>query len=227
MTIPDNFKQNRKFFTNWNLSESLLSKDSTDAKSPVLGETIRAQIPDEKLVFASQRGDTKAFEILIRRYQRQVFNLIYQMTHNVEVVEDIGQDIFIAAFKAIKDFKAQSSFFTWLYRIAINHCKNYLTASNRTQDAEKRYRIEQHSVEIPEDYEKNPQSMLLAKEFVEQMEEAMASLPAEQRIVLTLCEFQGLSYQEIAEILGCPIGTVRSRLSRARSGLQEILGGYV
>jgi RNA polymerase sigma-70 factor (ECF subfamily) len=226
MTIPDKFKQERKIFTNWNLSESVLSKSSVDDGNRVVEETTQAQIPDQKLVLASQRGDTEAFEILIRRYQRQIFNLIYQMTHNVEVVEDIGQDVFVAAFKAIKDFKAQSSFFTWLYRIAINHCKNYLTASNRTQDAEKRYRIEQSAVEIPEDYERNPQSMLLAKEFVEQMEQAIAILPPEQRIVLTLCEFQGLSYQEIAEILGCPIGTVRSRLSRARAGLQEVLGDY-
>ena len=103
MTTPENFKQKRKFFTNWNLSESVLSKNSVDAGNRVVEETTQAQIPDEKLVIASQRGDTKAFEILIRRYQRQIFNLIYQMTHNVEVVEDIGQEVFVAAFKAIKD----------------------------------------------------------------------------------------------------------------------------
>ena len=228
MTILDNFRYNRKLFVIGNLSEIPLSNDSGDADKNFHEEAIHTQIPDEELVSASQRGDLKAFEVLILRYQRQIFNLIYQMTHNVEVVEDIGQDVFVAAFRAITDFKAKSSFFTWLYRIAINHCKNYLASSIRTRDAENRYRIEQPSGEIPaEDYERNPQSMLLAKEFVEHMEEALATLPPEQRLVLALCEFQGLSYQEIAEILECPIGTVRSRLSRARTALQEILGEYV
>ncbi len=227
MTSQDNIRQNNKLLTIGNFSESLMSKDSGDAAKRLQGQSTYAHIPDEKLVTASQHGDTKAFEILILRYQRQIFNLIYQMTHDVEVVEDIGQDAFIAAFKAIKDFKAKSSFFTWLYRIAINHCKNYLTSSSRYQDIEKRYHREQRAAEIPESQDRNPQSMLLAKEFLEKMEEALASLPPEQRVVLALCEFQGLSYQEIAEILECPIGTVRSRLSRARTALQEILGDYL
>jgi RNA polymerase sigma-70 factor (ECF subfamily) len=187
-----------------------------------------AGLPDEHLVSASQRDDTQAFEMLVLRYQRQIFNLIYQMTHDVEVVEDIGQDVFIAAFRAIKDFKAKSSFFTWLYRIAINHCKNYLASSNRSQDAEKRYfKRQQTTVELPESQEQDPQTILLAKEFIEKMEEALHSIPEEQQIVLTLCEFQGLSYQEIAEVLECPIGTVRSRLSRARTALQDKLGDYL
>lgn len=226
MTSRDNLRQNNNLISLGNLSESLLSKKADDADKGLQGENAYAQISDEKLVAASQRGDTKAFEVLILKYQRQIFNLIYQMTHDVEVVEDIGQDVFIAAFKAIKDFKAKSSFFTWLYRIAINHCKNYLASSSRSLDAEKRYQREQSAAEIPESHDRDPQSMLLAKEFVEKMEEALASLPSEQRVVLALCEFQGLSYQEIAEILECPIGTVRSRLSRARATLQEILGDY-
>lgn len=209
-----------------NLSEPLLSKNA-GATDFAKQDAVQAKIPDEKLVSASQRGDTKAFETLILRYQRQIFNLIYQMTHNVEVVEDIGQDVFIAAFKAIKNFQAKSSFFTWLYRIAINHCKNYLASASRNRDVENRYRLEQPVGGFPtENYERNPQSMLLAKEFVERMEDALALLPAEQRVVITLCEFHGLSYQEIAEILECPIGTVRSRLSRARTALQETLGDY-
>lgn len=227
MTILAKLRYNRKFLSFWNLNAGLLSNDSDNAKSNSQGEITRVQIPDEELVSASQRGDTKAFEALILRYQRQIFNLIYQMTRNLEVVEDIGQDVFVAAFRAVKDFKAKSSFFTWLYRIAINHCKNYLASSTRFQDFETRYRAEQYSEERPGDFEKNPQGMLLAKELVEHLEEAMGSLPAEQRIVLTLCEFQGLSYQEMSEILECPIGTVRSRLSRARLALQEALDDYM
>lgn len=227
MTIVDNLQDQWQLFRNGNFSELVLSNESSNVKKAIQKETTQTQIPDEKLVEASQRGDTGAFEVLIYRYQRQIFNLIYQMTHNVDAVEDIGQDVFVAAFRAIKDFQAKSSFFTWLYRIAINHCKNYLTSANRTQDVEKLYRAEQETVETSDDYEKNPQSMLIAKEFVTQMEEAMEGLPAEQRIVITLCEFQGFSYQEIAEILQCPVGTVRSRLARARATLQEYLHQYV
>jgi RNA polymerase sigma-70 factor (ECF subfamily) len=227
MSPFDNVKHIKKFFAIRNLNETRLSNGKSDVGKAAKGETTNAPIPDEELVIASQRGDIKAFEILVLRYQRQIFSLIYQMTHNVEVVEDIGQDIFIAAFKAIKDFKARSSFFTWLYRIAINHCKNYLTASTRSQDIEQRYQREQNSEELSENQNRNPQSMLLAKEFVEQMEKAMMSLPEEQRLVLTLCEFEGLAYQEIADVLECPIGTVRSRLSRARAGLQEKLGDFL
>ncbi|MDY0093949.1 MAG: sigma-70 family RNA polymerase sigma factor [Candidatus Vecturithrix sp.] len=227
MTIVDNLQNQWQLFRNGNFSELVLSNESSNVKKVIQKETAQTQIPDEKLVEASQRGDTGAFEVLIYRYQRQIFNLIYQMTHNVDAVEDIGQDVFVAAFRAVKDFQAKSSFFTWLYRIAINHCKNYLTSANRTQDVETLYRAEQETVETSDDYEKNPQSMLIAKEFVTQMEEAMEVLPAEQRIVITLCEFQGFSYQEIAEILQCPVGTVRSRLARARATLQEYLHQYV
>ena len=227
MTIVDNLKEHWRLLSRGNFGEFVLSNEVRKAKKAIQKEATQPQIPDEKLVEASQNGDTEAFEALIRRYQRQIFNLIYQMTHNVDVVEDIGQDVFVAAFKAIKDFQARSSFFTWLYRIAINHCKNYLNSANRTQDVEKLYRAEQETAEASDDYEKNPQSMLLAKEFVAQMEEAMEVLPAEQRIVITLCEFQGFSYQEIAEILQCPVGTVRSRLARARATLQEYLHQYV
>ncbi|PID58540.1 RNA polymerase sigma factor RpoE [candidate division KSB3 bacterium] len=206
----------------------LLSNDSISAKKKTIRQKkTQSRHSDEDLVAASQRGETQAFELLILRYQRQIFNLIYQMTHNAEVVEDLGQDIFLAAFKAIKGFQSKSSFFTWLYRIAINHCKNYLVSSNRAQDFELRYQAEQDKHSGADDYERDPANRLLAKEFAEEMEKAFAQLPPEQRIVLTLCEFQGLSYQEISEIVDCPIGTVRSRLSRARAALEKALGTYL
>jgi RNA polymerase sigma-70 factor (ECF subfamily) len=143
------------------------------------------------------------------------------------VVEDLAQDVFLAAFKAIKDFQARSSFFTWLYRIAINHCKNYLAALTRSQQSTQHYQREHDSEESFDTQDRDPQRMLLAKEFVEQMEQAITSLPEEQRVVLMLCEFEGMSYQEIAEVLGCPVGTVRSRLFRARAALQEILQEFL
>lgn len=224
MTIFYNFIDNKNLSVVWNFFAAALSKDADIASvGKRQKEKAQALITDEELVSFSQRGDTNAFEKLIVRYQRQVFHLIYQMTNNAEVVEDIGQEVFIAAFKGIKDFHGKSSFFTWLYRIAINHCKNYLAASSRSQNFETRYRKEEPIEDVTEDYEENPQSLLLAKEFVEQLEEALATLPPEQRVVLTLCEFQGLSYEEIADILECPVGTIRSRLSRARTALQDIL----
>ncbi|GAK53701.1 RNA polymerase sigma factor [Candidatus Moduliflexus flocculans] len=224
MTIFYNFIDNKNLSVVWNFLAAALSKDADIASvGKRQKEKTQALMTDEELVSFSQRGDTNAFEKLIVRYQRQVFHLIYQMTNNAEVVEDIGQEVFIAAFKGIKDFHGKSSFFTWLYRIAINHCKNYLAASSRSQNFETRYRKEEPIEDVTEDYEENPQSLLLAKEFVEQLEEALATLPPEQRVVLTLCEFQGLSYEEIADILECPVGTIRSRLSRARTALQDIL----
>jgi RNA polymerase sigma-70 factor (ECF subfamily) len=227
MTSRANLSDIKKLFVLWNLHADLLSNDSISTKKTIRQGKAQSQHSDEELVAASQGGDTKAFELLILRYQRQIFNLIYQMTHDAEVVEDIGQDIFVAAFKAIEGFQSKSSFFTWLYRIAINHCKNYLASSNRAQDFEARYQVEQDIDEGSDDYEKDPANRLLAKEFAEQFEGALALLPPEQRIVLTLCEFQGLSYQEISEILDCPIGTVRSRLSRARTTLQDVLGTHL
>lgn len=227
MSIIGNFRHANKFFAVRNLSSINLSNNMSGVGKTSQGDTTKDPMPDEQLVNASQQGDTKAFEVLVLRYQRQIFSLIYQMTHDVEVVEDIAQDVFLAAFKAIKNFKGKSSFFTWLYRITINHCKNYLSSSTRTQDGQQRYQKEHDSKEFWENQERNPENMLLTKEFIEQMEEAIVSLPEEQRVVLTLCEFEGLSYQEIAEVLECPIGTVRSRLSRARATLQEALSDFL
>ena len=201
MSFSDNFKYSKKFSAVRNLDTLHLSNNQNDV-GKTIDEGTTTPIPDEHLVTASQHGDINAFEMLILRYQRQIFSLIYQMTHDVEVVEDIAQDVFVSAFKAIKEFKAKSSFFTWLYRIAINHCKNYLTSASRVQEIEQRYQREQNAEGRSENQERNPQSMLLAKEFVEQMEQAILSLPEEQRVVLMLCEFEGLSYQEIAEVLG-------------------------
>ncbi len=224
MTSFYNFSSNKNFSIDGNFFATALSKNIEVVSSQKQqGGQAQSLMSDEELVSASQRGDTNAFEKLIVRYQRQVFHLIYQMTNNAEIVEDIGQEVFIAAFKGIRDFHGKSSFFTWLYRIAINHCKNYLAASSRFQNFETRYRKEEQAEEVTEDYEENPQSLLLAKEFVAQLEGALEKLPTEQRIVLTLCEFQGLSYEAIAEILECPVGTIRSRLSRARIALQDIL----
>lgn len=219
-----NVKYPKNFSTVRNLRDIPLSNHHSKGGNIAQGGTVGVDNPDEELVRASQRGNVQAFEQLIFRYQRSILSLIYQMTRNVEVVEDIGQDVFVAAFRAIKDFQAKSSFFTWLYRIAINQCKNYLASSHRAREFEQRYQQEHIADGTDDRHERTPQSTLLAKEFVQQMEQAVQMLPEEQRTVLILCEFEGLSYQEIADVLECPVGTVRSRLSRARMTLQAMLG---
>lgn len=200
-----------------------MSKQQSFVEDTRQDEASAAPASDDELVSAAQQGNIQAFEQLVVRYQRQIFSLIYQMTRDVEVVEDIGQDVFVAAFRALHTFQARSSFFTWLYRIAINQCKNYTASSNRAKEFEQRYQQE-YSAPGDEQRGRNPQSTLLAKEFVEQMEQAMHMLPEEQRTALLLCEIEGLSYQEIADVLECPVGTIRSRISRARTALQEQLG---
>lgn len=189
------------------------------------------QVSDESLVKRCQTGDSLAFETLVIRYQRQIFSLIHRMTNNPEVVEDLAQDVFISAFKAIGEFKGNSSFFTWLYRIAINKCKNYLASlrvapvtSSMTVKGPKS-ETEPSLMDIP-DQRVNPQTALLTGEFLNQVDEALESLPEDQKTTLVLYDLEGLSYQEIAEILHCPIGTVRSRLARARTALREKLKGY-
>lgn len=185
------------------------------------------QVSDENLVKRCQAGDSLAFETLVVRYQRQIFSLIYRMTNNSEVVEDLAQDVFISAFKAIGEFKGNSSFFTWLYRIAINKCKNYLTSLKGSPISleDKRSENKAFLLDIT-DRKTNPQTALLTRELLEQLNEALENLPEDQRMTLTLYDLEGLSYQEIAEILHCPVGTVRSRLARARIALKEKLKDY-
>jgi RNA polymerase sigma-70 factor (ECF subfamily) len=153
--------------------------------------------------------------------------LIHRMTNNPEVVEDLAQDVFISAFKAIGEFKGNSSFFTWLYRIAINKCKNYIASlrGSPLTIGDKRPEAEPSLWDIA-DHRINPQTALLTGELLEQVNEALESLPEDQKTTLILYDLEGLSYQEIAEILQCPIGTVRSRLARARTALREKLKAY-
>jgi RNA polymerase sigma-70 factor (ECF subfamily) len=149
------------------------------------------------------------------------------MTNNPDIVEDLAQEVFISAFKAIGEFKGNSSFFTWLYRIAINKCKNYLASSRGSlvPIGDRRLEAEPSLLQIA-DQRVNPQTALLTGELLERVDEALGSLPEDQREALVLYDLEGLSYQEIAEVLQCPIGTVRSRLARARAALKERLKDY-
>ena len=180
---------------------------------------------DQALVRRVQRGDKKAFDVLVLKYQHKIVHLVNRYVKDAAEAEDVAQDAFIKAYKALADFRGDSAFYTWLYRIAINTAKNYLlTRSRRSYD----YEIEVQDAEMVEnapqlkDYD-TPDSQLLSEEILEVIQEAIDNLPDEMRVAITLREYEGLSYEEIAEAMDCPIGTVRSRIFRAREAIDEKL----
>jgi RNA polymerase sigma-70 factor (ECF subfamily) len=183
---------------------------------------------DEILVRRSQKGDRQSFELLVIKYQRRVFSIIFRLTNNPEVVEDLAQETFLKAFAAIKKFGRRSSFYTWLRKIAINTCLNYLSA-NAPVLLEEDSLVNKigHNPGFIEGKVNNPENALMVKELNEGMEDAVASLSRKHRIAFLLRELEDMSYEEIAEATDCPVGTVRSRLHRARQELQEKLSFYL
>jgi len=181
-------------------------------------------VRDEILVQLCQKGDNKAFEELVIRYQNKVFSIIYRMVRNKDTVRDLAQDVFIKAFKAIGSFKGKSSFYTWLYRIAVHSALNHLnlarvrttvTAENETLERKYGNSAVGRNNSIEEGY--------LLKEASQAIALAVNNLREDYRRVTVLKEYEYLSYEEIAQVLDIPIGTVRSRLNRARKELKECL----
>ena len=183
------------------------------------------QSVDQLLVERVQRGDKKAFDILVAKYQHKIVKLISRYIRDQAEVLDVAQDAFIKAYRALPKFRGESAFYTWLYRIAINTAKNYLVAQGR--------RLPDSDVEISvaEQYEgaselrdyATPERLLLKDEIERTVFEVIEQLPEDLRTAITLRELEGLSYEEIAEVMGCPIGTVRSRIFRAREAIQNRL----
>jgi RNA polymerase sigma-70 factor, ECF subfamily len=180
---------------------------------------------DQLLVERVQRGDKKAFDILVAKYQHKIVKLISRYIRDQAEVLDVAQDAFIKAYRALPKFRGESAFYTWLYRIAINTAKNYLVAhGRRLPDAE----VE---IEVAEQYEgasdlrdyATPERLLLKDEIERTVFEVIEQLPEDLRTAITLRELDGLSYEEIAEAMGCPIGTVRSRIFRAREAIHNKL----
>jgi RNA polymerase sigma-70 factor, ECF subfamily len=186
---------------------------------------------DQQLVERAQRGDKHAFELLVAKYQRRLARLVSRFVRDAAEVEDVTQEAFIKAYRALPGFRGESAFYTWLYRIGINSAKNYLLALGRraptsTQfDAEESEEFEDagllHEVSTPE-------NELMSKQVVDVVNSSLQQLPEDLRTALTLREIEGLSYEEIAEVMNCPIGTVRSRIFRAReaiaTNLRPLLG---
>ncbi len=180
---------------------------------------------DAELVKRVQQGDTAAFDLLVQKYQHKVINLISRFVSDQAECQDIAQDAFIKAFRAIGNFRGESQFYTWLYRIAANTAKNHLASRARKSPS---YAVD---VEDAEHFEgesglkefANPESMLLTDEIKATVFSAIEKLPDDLKSAITLREIDGLSYEEIADVMDCPIGTVRSRIFRARDVIDKEL----
>ena len=181
---------------------------------------------DEQLVARVQKGDKRAFEVLVLKYQHRIYSLISRFIRDADEVQDVAQEAFIKAYRALGSFRGDSAFYTWMYRIAINTAKNHLVSRGR--------RPRGADIEI-EDAEQldvagalrdidGPESLAMTEQLRRVIEEAIARLPEDLRTALRLREFEGMSYEEIAEAMACPVGTVRSRIFRAREAVDaEIL----
>ncbi len=181
---------------------------------------------DRQLVERAQQGDKQAFEQLVSKYQRKLARLLARFIRDPAEVEDVAQEAFIKAYRALPSFRGDSAFYTWLYRIGINTAKNYLVAMGRRAPTATEFDSEE--AEGFEDGDQlrdinTPESVLMSNEIARTVNDTMEQLPEELRNAITLREIEGLSYEDIATIMNCPIGTVRSRIFRAREAIAEKL----
>lgn len=181
---------------------------------------------DRELVARAQRGDKRAFELLVEKYQRKLARLLSRLIRDPAEVEDVTQEAFIKAYRALPAFRGDSAFYTWLYRIGINTAKNYLVAAARRAPTSTEMDMEEaEGLEQAEQLRdiNTPESLLLSKEIGATVNATIDELPEELREAIQLREVEGMSYEDIARIMDCPIGTVRSRIFRAREAIAERL----
>jgi RNA polymerase sigma-70 factor (ECF subfamily) len=181
---------------------------------------------DQQLVERAQRGDKKAFELLVSKYQRKLGRLLSRYIRDASEVEDVTQEAFIKAYRALPTFRGDSAFYTWLYRIGINTAKNYLVALGRR--APTMTEVDNEEAESIEEGEQlkdlnTPENQMMSRQIAETVNLTLQELPEELRTAITLREIDGMSYEEISQIMNCPIGTVRSRIFRAREAIAERL----
>lgn len=177
---------------------------------------------DQVLVERAQQGDDRAFDALVLKYQQRILQLVSRFVSEGDA-PDVAQEAFVRAWRAIGNFRGQSAFFTWLYRIAINTAKNWLVSRSRRPASQDFDAQEAEDYGISEQLrdQDTPEHLLLSNEINDRIAEAMDGLPDDLRTAITLREFEGLSYEEIAEAMDCPIGTVRSRIFRARAAIDS------
>ncbi len=179
-------------------------------------------LQERDLIRRAIEGDVDAYEVLVERYKQRIFNLIGRLVSRRENVEDLAQEVFIKAYRKIAGFRFESSFYTWLYTIALNTCRNYY---RRTEPMTLDLEIQERGGELAEKaaLSDSPEEAVYRKQRARLVKDALDRLPPEQKEALILCDLEGMSYQEIADTIGVPIGTVRSRIFRARSNLKKLL----
>lgn len=178
---------------------------------------------DQKLVERVKRGDKRAFDLLVLKYQHKIVGLVGRYLRDPDEVLDVTQEAFIKAYKALPRFRGDSQFYTWLYRIAINTAKNYLVARSRRPpdtDIDVSEGEFQDNSAVLRDIG-NPENALATRQLEKIIYQAIEDLPDELKVAVSLREFDGLSYEEIAEVMECPVGTVRSRIFRAREAIEK------
>jgi RNA polymerase sigma-70 factor, ECF subfamily len=207
------------------------SQKLTGSQTPMAGEKaqqISAQNKelDQVLVVRAQQGDKKAFGMLVEKYHRKLGRLLSRMIRDQAEVEDVVQETFIKAYRALANFRGDSAFYTWLYRIGINTAKNYLVSMGRRPQV-----LQEVEIEDVENFDdggemrtlETPETAMMTRQIAQTVNDTIADLPDELRTAITLRELEGLSYEDIANIMQCPIGTVRSRIFRARETISEKL----
>ena len=178
---------------------------------------------DRQLVLRVQKGDKRAFDLLVLKYQYKLQAIVGRFIRDTDEVADVTQEAFIKAYKALPKFRGDSQFYTWLYRIAINTAKNYLVSRGRRPantdiDVEDAEQFANNDKLIDQE---SPESSMMTDELAAIIKNSLNALPEDLRTALTLREFEGMSYEDIAAVMGCPVGTVRSRIFRAREFLDE------
>ncbi|WP_369602801.1 RNA polymerase sigma factor RpoE [Hahella sp. SMD15-11] len=180
---------------------------------------------DEQLVMRAQKGDRRAFDLLVRKYQSRIMALIARFIQDPHEVMDVAQEAFIKAYRALPGFRGDSGFYTWLYRIAANTAKNHLAAAGRRPpgtDVDAGDAMHYSGSEGLKTHD-GPEAAMRRDQLRRAIHEALAALPEELRVALTLREFDGMSYEDISNIMGCPVGTVRSRIFRAREAVDKAI----
>ena len=190
--------------------------------APVLESSPEADV-DRALVERVQKGDKRAFDLLVIKYQHRVLAVVNRFVRDAAEAQDVAQDAFIKAYRALPNFRGDSAFYTWIYRIAINTAKNYLVARNRRPPSSD---VELEDAEFFSGSDamremNTPEHNFLRDELQREIEQAFSNLPADLRTAITLRELDGLSYEEIAIVMNCPVGTVRSRIFRAREAIDK------
>ena len=179
---------------------------------------------DLALVRRAKKGDYRAFDLLVLKYQSRIVSIAFKFVKEIQLAEDISQESFIKAYRSIDSFREESAFYTWLYRITANTAKNYLVSKGRRKESS----ISELSISENEDFfelptNDSPEQILMAQSLKDTIYDALRGLPEDTRTALSLREFEGLNYEEIAEIMNCPVGTVRSRIFRGREALENLI----